>query len=43
MAAYALANAITIYAVPDLNYPRFGLIRLDAADCAMVQLRDSIR
>jgi hypothetical protein len=40
--SYALAIAITIYAVLDLDYPRSGLIRLDAADRAMLQLRDSI-
>jgi hypothetical protein len=27
----------------DLDYPRFGLIRLNAADSALIQLRDSIR
>jgi hypothetical protein len=40
--SYALAIAITIYAVVSLDYPRSGLIRLDAADRAMLQLRDSI-
>lgn len=40
---YAAVVAITIYAVIDLDYPRSGLIRLDAADNALIQLRDSIR
>jgi hypothetical protein len=40
---YAAVVAITIYAVLDLEYPRFGLIHLDAADKALLQLRDSIR
>jgi hypothetical protein len=40
---YAAVIAITIYAVADLEYPRFGLIRLDAADQAVRQLQDSIR
>jgi uncharacterized membrane protein len=40
---YAAVIAITFYAVLDLEYPRFGLIRLDAADQALRQLRDSIR
>lgn len=40
---YAGVIAITVYAVLDLEYPRFGLIRLDAADQALRQLRDSIR
>jgi hypothetical protein len=39
---YAGVIAITVYAVLDLEYPRFGLIRLDAADQALRQLRDSI-
>jgi len=40
---YALVVAITIYSVLDLDYPRSGLIRLNAADNALAQLRDSIR
>jgi hypothetical protein len=39
---YAVVIAITIYTVLDLDNPRFGLIRLDAADNALIQLRDSI-
>jgi hypothetical protein len=40
---YALVIALTVYTFLDLDYPRFGLIRLNAADNALVQLRDSIR
>jgi hypothetical protein len=43
MIVYALLITLTVYAVLDLDYSRSGLIRLDAADHAMVQLRDSIR
>jgi hypothetical protein len=43
MLVYALVVAVTIYAVIDLDYPRSGLIRLDAADNALAKLRDSIR
>lgn len=43
MIAYALVVSTTIYAVIDLDYPRSGLIRLDAADDALTQLRDSIK
>jgi len=39
---YAAVIAVTIYAVLDLDHPRFGLIRITAADRAMQQLRDSI-
>ena len=40
---YAAVVALTIYTVLDLDFPRYGLIRLDAADRALYQLRDSIR
>ncbi len=40
---YAAAVSVTVYAVLDLDNPRFGLIHLKAADNALVQLRDSIR
>jgi hypothetical protein len=43
MLVYALVTAITIYAVLDLDYPRAGLIRIDTADAALKQLRESIR
>ena len=40
---YAGVVSITIYAVLDLDSPQFGLVRLDAADRVLIQLRDSIR
>ena len=40
---YAVVIAITIYTVLDLDNPRIGLIRLNAVDSALIQLRDSIR
>ncbi len=43
MVVYAFVVSVTIYAVIDLDYPRSGLIRLDAADNALAKLRDSIR
>jgi hypothetical protein len=43
MMAYALVVSITIYTVIDLDHPRSGLIRLDAADNALSQLRNSIQ
>ena len=42
MLVYALVVAVTVYAVIDLDYPRSGFIRLDAADNALAKLRDSI-
>jgi hypothetical protein len=43
MVLYAGTVAITVYTVADLDSPRSGLIRLDRADRAMTELRDSIR
>ena len=42
MVVYAAIIAVTLYAVLDLEIPRFGLIRLDAADRALLQLRESM-
>lgn len=42
MTLYAAVIAVTVYAILDLEYPRFGLIHLDKADQALLQLRDSI-
>jgi hypothetical protein len=42
VALYALVIALTIYTVLDLDNPRSGLIRLNSADDALIQLRDSI-
>jgi hypothetical protein len=43
MVLYSAVIAITLYTILDLNYPRFGLIRLDTADQLLRQLRESIR
>lgn len=43
MMLYAVVIALTVFTFVDLDYPRFGLIRLNAADSALIQLRDSIR
>jgi hypothetical protein len=43
MILYAGIISITIYAVLDLDEPRSGLIRLDRADQALIELRNSIR
>jgi hypothetical protein len=43
MVLYAAVVAGTVYTVLDLESPRSGLIRLDAADQALKQLRNSIR
>jgi hypothetical protein len=43
MILYAAIISVTIYAVLDLDEPRSGLIRLDRADQALIDMRDSIR
>jgi hypothetical protein len=40
---YALVTAATIYTIVDLEYPRAGIIRLEAADSAIRELHNSIR
>jgi hypothetical protein len=40
---YAAVVSITIYAVLDLDSPRTGLIRLDAADSALQELRTAMQ
>lgn len=39
---FALMLATTVYVILDLEYPRLGLIRVDAADAALVELRQSM-
>ncbi len=40
---YSIIITATIYAIFDFDNPRYGLIKADAADKALLQLRDSIR
>jgi hypothetical protein len=40
---FAAVIAVTVYVILDLEYPRLGLIRVDAADQVLVDLRESIR
>jgi hypothetical protein len=41
MLLFAAIISITLYVILDLEYPRVGLIRLDAADQVMIQLRET--
>ena len=43
MALFAVAVSVTIYTVLDLDNPRVGLIRLDAAERVLRELHDSMR
>ena len=43
MLGFAAAVAVTIYVIIDLEYPRIGLIRLDAIDRVLVELRATMK
>ncbi|MFZ1375211.1 MAG: hypothetical protein WAS25_01295 [Geothrix sp.] len=43
MLGFAALSAITIFLILDLEYPRLGLIRVDAADQVLVELRASMK
>jgi len=34
---------LTVYVIIDIEYPRYGFIKLDAFDEVLVSLRDSIQ
>jgi hypothetical protein len=40
--AFAAVLSITVYVIPDLDYPRFGLIRIDAFDQVLEDVRRSM-
>jgi hypothetical protein len=42
MVAFALTMSLTAYVIFDVEYPRIGLIRIDAADQVLVDLRRSL-
>jgi hypothetical protein len=43
MVVYAVIMAATLYVILDLEYPRFGLIRIDAADRLLVEVRNTMK
>jgi hypothetical protein len=43
MLAYAGILALTIYVIVDLEFPRVGLIRVDAADRVLVEVREGMK
>ncbi len=43
MVVYAVIMAATLYVILDLEYPRFGLIRVDSADQVLIDLRSSMK
>ena len=40
---FAAMTAVTVYVILDIEYPRLGLIRVDAADQVLVELRESMK
>ncbi len=42
MTVYAVIMACTLYVILDLEYPRFGLIRIDSADQVLMNVRNSM-
>jgi hypothetical protein len=42
MLGFALDMAVAVYVILDIEYPRLGLIRVDAFDQALVDLRESM-
>ncbi len=43
MVVFAAMTAVTVYVILDIEYPRFGLIQVDAADQVLVELRESMK
>jgi len=43
MVGFALVMAVSVYVILDLEYPRLGLIRVDAFDQALVDLRNNMK
>ena len=43
MIVFAAMTAVTVYVILDIEYPRLGLIRVDAADQVLVELRESMK
>ena len=43
MVGFAAITALTVYVIVDMEFPRFGLIRVDATDQVLVDLRQSMK
>jgi hypothetical protein len=42
MVVFVIILTVTVYVILDIEYPRFGLIRIDPFDRALVELRQSM-
>jgi len=43
MLGFAAVMAVTVYVIVDIEYPRFGLIRVDGADRVLMELREGMK
>jgi len=43
MLVFAAVLSLTTYVIIDLEFPRLGLIRVDGADIALVELRETMK
>lgn len=43
MILFAATMSVTFYVIAELEYPRFGLIRVDQADQVLIELRSLVR
>jgi len=43
MVCYALMVTLTVYVTLEIEFPRLGLVRIDSADAAFVELREGMR
>ena len=43
MVGFAAAMALAVYVILDIEFPRLGLIRIDAVDQVLVELRESMK
>jgi hypothetical protein len=41
--AFAVMMSLTVYVIIDIEFPRLGLIRVDAADQVLMELRQGMR
>jgi hypothetical protein len=41
--AFAAITVISVYVTLDIEYPRVGLVRLDAYDGVLIELRESMQ
>jgi hypothetical protein len=40
---FAAVISLTVYVIIDIEFPRFGLIRVDAADAVLLELRETMQ